>query len=119
MLSKLAPFQEMMLTLVRLRLSSSIQDLAYRFGVHYSTISHIFFKWLTMFDAKLKPLLLWPGREDLRRIMPECFCASFKDKVADCFEVFIERPSNLMARAATWSTYKLHNTAKFLIDIAP
>ena len=54
--------------------------------------------------------------------MPECFRKSFKDKVAviiDCFEVFIERPSNLLARAATWSTYKHHNTAKFLIGITP
>ena len=122
LLSKLTPFQEMMLTLVKLRLNPSIQDLAYRFGVHCSTVSRIFLKWLIMLDTKLKPLLLWPEREDLRRTMPECFRASFKDRVAviiDCFEVFIERPSNLLARAATWSAYKHHNTAKFLIGITP
>ena len=33
-------------------------------------------------------------------------------------EVFIERPSNLLARACTWSSYKHHNTVKFLIGIA-
>ena len=73
-------------------------------------------------DIRLQPLVLWPDREDLRRTMPDCFKVSFSDHVAviiDCFEVFIERPSNLLARAVTWSTYKHHNTAKFLIGITP
>ena len=39
--------------------------------------------------------------------------------IIDCFEVFIERPSNLLARASTWSSYKHHNTVKFLIGITP
>ena len=39
--------------------------------------------------------------------------------IIDCFELFIDRPSNLSARALTWSTYKSHNTAKFLIGITP
>ena len=54
--------------------------------------------------------------------MPDCFRTAFGDKVAvviDCFEVFIERPSNLLARACTWSSYKHHNTAKLLIGITP
>ena len=34
-------------------------------------------------------------------------------------EVFIEMPSNLLARAQTWSNYKHHNTVKFLVGIAP
>ena len=37
----------------------------------------------------------------------------------DCFEVFIERPYNLLARAQTFSTYKHHNTIKVLIGITP
>jgi hypothetical protein len=32
---------------------------------------------------------------------------------------FIERPSNLLARAETWSNYKHHNTVKYLIGITP
>ena len=37
----------------------------------------------------------------------------------DCFEVFIECPSNLIVRAETWSSYKYHYTVKFLIGITP
>ena len=35
------------------------------------------------------------------------------------FEIFSERPSDLMARAQTYSHYKHHNTVKFLIGISP
>ena len=38
----------------------------------------------------------------------------------DCFEVFIEKPSNLLARSQTYSNYKSHNnTVKVLIGISP
>ena len=37
-------------------------------------------------------------------------------EIIDCFEVFCEIPTTLMARAQTWSNY---NTVKFLIGIAP
>ena len=120
--TKLSPFQEFMLVLLKLRLNSSSQDLSYRFGVAESTVSRILLKWLTLLDSELQPLILWPDRQSLRKTMPDCFSASFGDKVAviiDCFECFIERPSSLLARASTWSQYKHHNTVKFLIGIAP
>ena len=39
--------------------------------------------------------------------------------IVDCFEVFIERPTNLLARVQTFSNYKHHNTIKILIGITP
>ena len=53
--------------------------------------------------------------------MPIDFRSKFRRCVIiiDCFEVFCQRPSNLKARAQTWSNYKHHNTVKFLIGIAP
>ena len=36
-----------------------------------------------------------------------------------CLEVFINRPTNLLARAQTWLSYKHHNTVKVLIVITP
>ena len=73
-------------------------------------------------DIRLQDLIIWPDRDSLRKTMPQCFQESFRKKVAiiiDCFEVFIERPSNLQARASTWSNYKHRNTAKILIGIIP
>ena len=52
--------------------------------------------------------------------MPMCFKQAFDNKVTfiiDCFEVFIDRPTNLQAQ--TFSSYKHHNTIKILIGITP
>lgn len=61
----------------------------------------------------------WPERDELS--MPMDFRKSFKNCIIiiDCFEAFMERPTNLRARAQTWSNYRHHNTVKFLIGIAP
>ena len=42
--TKLSPFQELMCKLLKLRLNSPIEDLAYRFGVSTSTVSKILSK---------------------------------------------------------------------------
>ena len=39
--------------------------------------------------------------------------------IIDCFELFIDRPRYLLARAQTFSVYKHHNTVKFLIGMSP
>ena len=102
---KLAPFQEFMCTLLKLRLNSPIQDLASHFDISKATVSRIILKWLIQMDIRLQGLIIWPDRESLRKTMPECFQESFAKKVAiivDCFEIFLERPSNLQARVYTW-----------------
>ena len=67
-------------------------------------------------------LIKWPTREAIQRTMPFCFRVHYGLKVTaiiDWFELFIEKPSNLMARACTWSQYKHYNTAKYLIAVTP
>ena len=39
--------------------------------------------------------------------------------IIDCFEIFLDRPTNLLALAQTFSSYKHHNTVKYLIGITP
>ena len=110
----LTPFQEFVLTLMKLKLNMPLEDLAYRFNVSVSTISRV--------DTRLSPLIKWPDHEDLWRTRPQCFQFSFGKKttvIIDCFEVFIDRPSNLLAQAQTFSSYKHHNTIKVLIGITP
>ena len=110
------------MTMLKLRLNCQLQDLAQRFSVSLSTVSRIILKWLKALYARLKKRIIWPDREALKKTMPVCFQAAFGSKVAviiDCFEIFIDQPSNLQARAYTWSTYKHHNTAKVLIGITP
>ena len=116
-------FQLMMLCLMRMRLNLPMQFLAYEFGVSLSSVSRYFTEVVNVMFERLKPAMIrWPDRDQLRKTMPMQFRAHFGTRVAVicyCFEIFIERPSNLLARASTWSTYKSNNTAKYLIGISP
>lgn len=107
---------------MKLKLDMPLKDLAFRIGVSLSTVSRVFSSWMIALDVRLSPVVSWPDREDLWRTMPQCFQDSFGKKVTviiDCFEVFINRPSGLYARAQTFSSYKNHNTVKVLIGITP
>ena len=114
-------FQQFLMVLMKLRLNLADQDLAYRFGVHQSTVSWNFRKWIDILYDRLHPLILWPEREQLLKTMPLEFRQSFRKCVIiiDCIEIFMERATDLKTRAQTWSNYKHHNTVKFLIGITP
>ena len=118
----LCQFQEYLLVLLRLRLNVPLQDLAYRFKVSVSTASRVFNRWIDVMRVRLDFLIHWPEREELRKTMPLVFRQNFGLAVAviiDCFEIFTDRPSSLIARAMTWSNCKHHNTVKLLIGITP
>lgn len=103
-LSKLSSFQEFIMVLIKLRMNLPMKDLAYHFQVSVATTSRIWLKWLVHMDGCLGSLIMWPGREDLQKTMPCSFQSAFGNRVAviiDCFEVFIERPSNLLVRRRT------------------
>ena len=109
------------MVLMKLQLNLGCQDIGYHFGVHYSTVSRYFDKWLDVLYYRLSVFVCWPEREQLMKTMPLEFRKNFKRCaiIIDCFEIFIERPTSLTARAQTWSNYKKHNTVKFLIGITP
>ena len=73
--------------------------------------------------AVLQFLIVWPEKEQIIRNMPKSFRHSrlySKTRVIiDCSEVFIQRPTNLLARNVTYSNYKHHNTFKFLVGVTP
>ena len=52
-------------------------------------------------------LIFWPERDALQKTVPQSFQQSFGNEVAiiiDCFEIFIERPSNLKVPGQITST---------------
>jgi hypothetical protein len=107
--------------LMKLRLNLFDEDVAFCFGVHRATVSRNFDHVLDILYVKTKHLIHWPDRDVLYATMPTFFSKFFKRCAAiiDCSEIFIERPSNLLARARTWSNSKHHSTVKFLIGITP
>ncbi len=55
--SALFPFQQLLMTLMRLRLNLQNQDLAYRFHISKSTVSRLFLHVLNVLFVRLKPLI--------------------------------------------------------------
>ena len=116
--TKLVNFQEFMIVLAKLKLDSPLQEFTYRFDI---SMARIFLKWFTILDVKRSPLM-WPEWEILWTSTPASYRAFFGKRVVvilDCFWLFIERPSNLLTRASTLSSYKHHNTVNVLISIVP
>lgn len=103
--TSLSPFQQYIMVLMTLRLNFGAQDIAYRFGVSQSMVSRYFGKWINVMYVRLQPLVKWPEHDELRKTLPMDFRGDFQKctVIIDCFEIFIERPTNLMARAQTWS----------------
>lgn len=69
----------------------------------------------------LKQLIFWPSAETIRLALPIPFRAKYNNvqSIIDCFEVEIQKPSNPIHQAMTWSDYKKCNTIKFLISSTP
>ena len=114
---KKCPFEQFLIALMKLCLNLGDQDLSYRFGISQATVSNYFGAWIDDMYTRLSSLASWPERSELMKTMPSEFRKHFRKCVViiDCFEIFIERPTSLTARAQTWSNY----TVKFLIGITP
>ena len=69
----LSKFKEFIATIIKLRLGLYDQDLAYRFGVHQITISRNFRRWIDVMFTRLRPLIKWPGREELHKRLQNTF----------------------------------------------
>lgn len=117
---KLSKFQQLLLTLMRLRLDLRNQDLAYRFGVKVSTVTRTVHQMVSIMSSTLVPTaVFWPSRAELRKNLPAALRSSHPDcaVIIDCFTVPFEEPvsrGNHQQRAGTGC-----NVLKYLIGVAP
>ena len=120
--SKLTSHQQLLVTLIRLRMNYLIRDIAYHIRVSYSTVLRAFHSTLDVLFVRLRFLIGWPHRDILKSTMPNCFKSNFGTKVTviiDCFELFTEKPWGSINRASLYSQYKGNETVKYLIGVAP
>ena len=114
--------EEMVITLMKLKLGLTNDDLAFRFGISSSSVSRILTTWIKFLSTALSSLIYLPEKDAISSLMPLSFKRSGLGNVhhiIDCTEVFIEKPKDPKAACQTWSDYKHHNTLKFLVDILP
>ena len=118
---KLPQEDEFLVVLMKLRHGLTNQLLADMCGIVVSTVSQVFNTWIKLLADELKPLVFWPDKVSVQRNMPRSLQVHYPGLrcTLDCTEVYIERPRHLKLQALTWSDYKKHNTAKFLVGIAP
>ena len=118
---KLSPINIFFLTLVKLRLNLRVMDLAYRFGLLVSQTSKYLTTWICFLYHHLQEIDWVPSVEQVKGTLP----AGFKEKysttyaIIDASEIFMETPTDLFLQSSTWSQYKHHNTAKFLVACTP
>ncbi|XP_078606457.1 uncharacterized protein LOC144879100 [Branchiostoma floridae x Branchiostoma japonicum] len=113
---------QILMTLMKLRLGLKNADLALRFSVSASTVSKVINRCIPILAVRLKFLIHWPSKETVKRNLPKKFRKKKYSNcrvIIDCSEIFTERPYNLKTRAKTWSNYKHHHTFKFLVGITP
>ena len=116
----LQPIEQLLAVLMRIKVGLYVQDIADRFQISVGTFSQYFKTWLSLLYFEMKPLNIFPSRDDIKRNMPKCFSA-FPDVrvILDCTEIYVQRSGNLVNQNLTFSHYKHHNTYKFLIGVTP
>ncbi|XP_045910750.1 uncharacterized protein LOC123974235 isoform X2 [Micropterus dolomieu] len=125
---KLSKFQQLLLTLMRLRLDLRNQDLAYRFGVKVGTVTRIVHQMVNIMSSTLVPTaVFWPSRAELRKNLPAALRTSHPDcaVIIDCFMVPFEEPVSRGSQQqqrmvpSAQGVGTSYNVLKYLIGVAP
>lgn len=113
--------RDIYLVLKKIRMNLSFGALAYEFGVTDSQLSRIFSNSIHTIAQYLKQLITWPSKQQILLNLPMQFRYRYSkvNHIIDCFEIEIEKPSNALYQALTWSDYKKCNTAKYLVAVTP
>ena len=88
---------EMFMFLVRIKLGLFVQDLAFRFQLHISTVSRKLKTWVNYLYFLLGTQPIWPSRQEINACMPDEFKELYYSTrvILDCTEVFVQTPSSL------------------------
>ncbi|XP_070831340.1 uncharacterized protein [Chaetodon trifascialis] len=127
---KLSKFQQLLLTLMRLRLDLRNQDLAYRFGVKVGTVTRTVHQMVSIMSSTLVPTaVFWPSRAELRKNLPAALRTSHPDcaVIVDCFTVPFEEPvsrgnqqqQQQRVVPSCQGAGTSYNVLKYLIGVAP
>lgn len=118
---KLSSLDQFFLTMIKLKLNLRNKDLGYRFNISESLVSRNICTWICFLYQHLKEIDWTPSPKQVAGTLPQPFHDKYPTTFAiiDGSEIFIETPNDLHIQSSTWSSYKHHNTAKFLIACTP
>lgn len=109
------------LILMKIRLDDIFERLSEQFGMSTNHACRIFNSFVPKLAFYLQKLIFFPSKKSIRKTMPIPFRANYSNvqSIIDCFEISIQKPSNSVDQALTWSDYKGHNTIKYCISSTP
>lgn len=112
---------DILVTLKKIRTNHVYTMLGDDFELSPSAIQKIFVRSIPLIASCFQELIIWPESACIQKTSPLSFHARYKhvESIIDCFEIEIEKPSNPVNQALTWSEYKKCNTLKYLISITP
>lgn len=118
---KMSVENQLLLTLIKLRLHTPNQELAFWFGISEFSIGNIFVTWINFMYCSWKELHIWPSKELVNTYMPSDFKRLYASTrvIVDGVEVPIKKTGKPTAQQVTYSSYKNRNTLKALIGITP
>ncbi|KAI5636787.1 DDE superfamily endonuclease domain-containing protein [Phthorimaea operculella] len=113
--------RDVMISLKKIRLHQSNAILALDFGLSESSVSTVIRRTIPNVAYSMKSLIYFPPSTDVLQNLPIPFRRRYSQvqSIIDCFEIQIEKPTNAVKQALTWSDYKSCNTLKYLISITP
>lgn len=113
--------EKILISLRKIRLNESAELLGFMLGYCVSYIGKILKETIPKVADYLRTLIFQPRDDIIQANLPIPFRAFFKNVgfIFDCFEVEIEKPSNPLVQALTWSQYKKGNTLKYLVSATP
>ncbi|XP_039643561.1 uncharacterized protein LOC120550787 [Perca fluviatilis] len=112
---------QILMTLMKLKLNLILGDIAHRFNVSTSMASIVIRHWIDVMGEQFKVLIPWLPRETIRATMPFSFQRNYPRTICiiDCAESAMQRATNHDSRSDTFSQYKSRNTVKYLVAVAP
>ncbi|XP_076154962.1 uncharacterized protein LOC143138353 [Alosa pseudoharengus] len=112
---------QILMTLIKLKLNLILGDIAHRFNVSTSMASIVISHWIDVMGEQFKVLIPWLPRETIRATMPLSFQRNYPRTtcIIDCAESAMQRATNHDSRSDTFSQYKSRNTVKYLVAVAP
>ena len=105
---------ELLMTLMRIRLDPPVEDLAFRFQISAGHASKIITTFISFISLELEPLIYWPTPDETLAYKHHHFTGLFNkcEGIGDCTEHNIQHYSNPNAQYQSYSSYKSNNTLK-------
>lgn len=109
------------LTLMKIKVNDTFHRLGEQFGISYAQARNIFNSTVPRLAHMLKTLIYFPDPMSVRKALLIPFRANYNNvqSIIDCFEIQIQKPTNSVNQALTWSEYKKCNILKYLISSTP